>query len=91
MIPLLDQKAVTVIFANVEDILLTNTVSTEVNLSYKLSYAKQTFLSLLEERQKECRLYIDRIGDILQNHMGNMHIYLVSRLDGLHSTSTKAP
>lgn len=27
MLPMLDQKAITVIFANVEDILLTNTVS----------------------------------------------------------------
>ncbi|KAG0701413.1 Dbl homology domain-containing protein [Suillus ampliporus] len=43
----LGEKATTVIFANVEDILLTNT----------------TFLSVLEERQKDCRLYIDHIGD----------------------------
>jgi len=59
-LPLLDEKAVTVIFANVEDILLTNT----------------TFLSSLEERQKECRLYIDRIGDILHNNMANAGVYM---------------
>ncbi|KAJ7041981.1 hypothetical protein C8F04DRAFT_1077868 [Mycena alexandri] len=60
MMPLLDRKAITVIFANIEDILLTNT----------------TFMSSLEERQKDCRLYIDRIGDILQNHMSNMAVYM---------------
>ncbi|KAF7972256.1 hypothetical protein HWV62_18572 [Athelia sp. TMB] len=65
MIPLLDQKAITVIFANVEDILLTNT----------------TFLSSLEERQKECRLYIDRIGDILKNNMSSMALYMRLRDD----------
>jgi len=58
--PLLDQKAVTVIFANIEDILLTNT----------------TFLSSLEVRQKECRLYIDNIGDIVETHMGRMGVYM---------------
>ncbi|EIN07872.1 hypothetical protein PUNSTDRAFT_103983 [Punctularia strigosozonata HHB-11173 SS5] len=60
MLPMLDEKAVTVIFANVEDILLSNT----------------TFLSSLEERQKECRLYIDRIGDILKEHMSHMEVYM---------------
>ncbi|KAJ7500362.1 hypothetical protein B0H11DRAFT_1908822 [Mycena galericulata] len=60
MMPLLDPKAITVVFANIEDILLTNT----------------TFMSSLEERQKECRLYVDRIGDILQNHMSNMAVYM---------------
>ncbi|KAJ8093458.1 hypothetical protein PM082_020315 [Marasmius tenuissimus] len=59
MLPLLDTKAVTVVFANIEDILLTNT----------------TFVSSLEERQKDCRLYIDRIGDILQSYMVNMSVY----------------
>ncbi|TFY54721.1 hypothetical protein EVG20_g9594, partial [Dentipellis fragilis] len=59
MLDILEPKAVTVIFANVEDILLTNT----------------TFLSSLEERQRSCRLYIDRIGDILDKHMLNMRIY----------------
>ncbi|TFK45949.1 hypothetical protein OE88DRAFT_1639082 [Heliocybe sulcata] len=60
LLPLLDTKAITVIFANVEDILLTNT----------------TFLSSLEERQKECRLYIDRIGDILESNMSKMAVYM---------------
>ncbi|CAE6423462.1 unnamed protein product, partial [Rhizoctonia solani] len=60
MVPLLDEKSATVIFANVEDILLCNT----------------TFLSSLEERQKECRLYIDHIGDILAAHMGGMAVYM---------------
>ncbi|KAL6308638.1 hypothetical protein BKA93DRAFT_822360 [Sparassis latifolia] len=53
LLPLLDEKAITVIFANIEDILLTNT----------------TFFSSLEERQKECRLYVDRISDILKDGM----------------------
>jgi len=37
-------------------------------------------MSLLEERQKECRLYVDNIGDILQNHMSNMGVYMVNLL-----------
>jgi hypothetical protein len=53
-----------VIFANVEDILLANT----------------SFLSSLEERQKSCRLYIDIIGDVLEDHIGGMDIYTVSPL-----------
>ncbi|KAI0333129.1 hypothetical protein GY45DRAFT_1320068 [Cubamyces sp. BRFM 1775] len=57
---LLDEKARTVIFANVEDILLMNT----------------TFLSSLEERQKECRLYVDKIGDILSTNMANLSVYM---------------
>lgn len=60
MLPLLSTKEVTDIFANVEDILLTNT----------------TFLSVLEERQKDCRLYMDKIGDILVNHIPNMAVYM---------------
>ncbi|KAG9017136.1 hypothetical protein FRB90_001611 [Tulasnella sp. 427] len=59
LIDVLDQKATTVIFANVEDILLCNTA----------------FYSALEERQKDCRLYMDQIGDILQVYMGNMAVY----------------
>ncbi|KAH7317531.1 hypothetical protein B0J17DRAFT_724373 [Rhizoctonia solani] len=61
MVPMLDDKSATVIFANVEDILLCNT----------------TFLSSLEERQKDCRLYIDHIGDILDAHMNGMAVYMV--------------
>jgi actin cytoskeleton-regulatory complex protein PAN1 len=59
MLRLLEPKTIVVIFANVEDVLLTNT----------------TFLSSLEERQRSCRLYIDTIGDILDKHMTNMTIY----------------
>lgn len=58
----LDEKAQTVIFANVEDILLANTA----------------FLSDLEERQRETRLYVDRVGDVVREHMGNMDVYTVS-------------
>ena len=39
--------------------------------------SQQTFLSSLEERQKECRLYVDRIGDILKNNMANLSVYMV--------------
>lgn len=37
------------------------------------------FLSSLEERQKECRLYVDDIGDIIQTHMSKMGIYMVQK------------
>ncbi|SJL15191.1 uncharacterized protein ARMOST_18677 [Armillaria ostoyae] len=60
MLLLLDIKAVTVVFANVEDILITNT----------------TFMSALEEHQKDCRLYIDKIDDVLQSHMSNIAVYM---------------
>jgi hypothetical protein len=62
LLDILDDKALTVIFANIEDLLLTAT----------------SFLSELEERQKACRLYIDVIGDILEEHMGRMRVYMVS-------------
>jgi hypothetical protein len=61
MLTLLGPETISVIFANVEDILLTNT----------------TFLSSLEERQRSCRLYIDTIGDILDKDMVNMINYKV--------------
>jgi hypothetical protein len=64
MLRLLGPKTISIIFANVEDILLTNT----------------TFLSSLEERQRSCRLYIDTIGDILDKDMVNMINYKVSHL-----------
>ncbi|EKM83232.1 hypothetical protein AGABI1DRAFT_118549 [Agaricus bisporus var. burnettii JB137-S8] len=60
MLNLLSRKEITVIFANIEDILLTNTA----------------FVSSLEERQKDCRLYVDKIGDILLKHIGSMGVYL---------------
>lgn len=78
MLPLMDSKAVTVVFANIEDILLTNTVMQYVSaLLSKTNHFLQTFMSSLEERQKECRLYVDRIGDILQAHIPNMRVYMV--------------
>ena len=61
MLRLLGPKTISTIFANVEDILLTNT----------------TFLSSLEERQRSCRLYMDTIGDILDKDMVNMINYRV--------------
>lgn len=62
MLDLIDEKALTVIFANIEDILLTAT----------------SFLSSLEQRQKSCRLYIDVVGDILEEHIPMMRVYMVS-------------
>jgi hypothetical protein len=68
MLGLLEPKAIMVVFANVEDILLTNT----------------TFLSSLEERQRSCRLYIDNIGDILNKHLTNMTSYKVRLYSRTH-------
>ncbi|KAI8974238.1 hypothetical protein BD414DRAFT_498547 [Trametes punicea] len=77
---LLDEKARTVIFANVEDILLMNTVFylTFVPRIYsgESDFGTQAFLSSLEERQKECRLYIDKIGDILSINMAHLDVYM---------------
>jgi actin cytoskeleton-regulatory complex protein PAN1 len=53
---LLSDKASTVIFANIEDVLL----------------AAVSFLSDLEQRQRESRLYLDQIADVLQRHMPSM-------------------
>lgn len=47
----------------------------------------QTFLSSLEERQKDCRLYIDKIGDILKTNMAHMGVYMV-RLRAIILTDT---
>ena len=58
---LLPPDTLTAIFANVEDILLVNT----------------GFLSALEERQRECRLYVDRVGDVLVGYLPGMEVYLV--------------
>jgi len=62
LLDILDEKALTVIFANVEDILLANT----------------GFYSSLEERQKSCRLYVDVVGDVLEEGMRAMGVYEVS-------------
>lgn len=40
----------------------------------------QAFLSSLEKHQKDCRLYIDKIGNILVSHIPNMGVYMVSLL-----------
>ncbi|KAH7105277.1 Dbl homology domain-containing protein [Auriculariales sp. MPI-PUGE-AT-0066] len=60
LMSMLDEKAVQVIFANIEDILITNT----------------TFLSMLEERQKQSRLYIVSVGDIVEQQIALMGVYL---------------
>ncbi|KAI6109108.1 Dbl homology domain-containing protein [Pisolithus thermaeus] len=60
LVDTLGEESTSVIFSNIEDILLTNT----------------TFLSTLEERQRECRLYIDHVGDLLETHMPHMRVYL---------------
>lgn len=89
MLPLLSRKEVTVVFANIEDILLTNTVSIIYTTIRKIkgSISSQTFTSSLEERQKECRLYVDRIGDILLDHLPNMGVYMVCLLPSLDRNS----
>lgn len=35
----------------------------------------QTFLSDLEDRQRACRLYVDKIGDLLLKHAPGLRIY----------------
>ena len=51
--PMLSDKASTVIFANIEDVLI----------------AATAFLSDLEERQRAARLYVDCIGDVVERHL----------------------
>ena len=78
----MSDKEITVVFANIEDILLTNTVSPPFSHSVHVFNSRvQAFLSSLEKHQKECRLYIDRIGDILLSHIPNMGVYMVGLLD----------
>jgi hypothetical protein len=57
---ILSQQALTVIFANIEEIMMFHSF----------------FLSALEERQKECRLYVTRLGDILAEHCQNLSEYM---------------
>jgi hypothetical protein len=57
--PALTAKAAAIIFANVEDILLFNTI----------------FLSELEDRQRRSQLYIDHIGDIIKTHVKGLDVY----------------
>lgn len=76
----LEDKAVQVIFANIEDILLWSVVSREADESQLMdemlsSMSTQTFLSDLEKRQRDCRLYIDHIGDIVERHAPGLDVY----------------
>ncbi|KAI6037369.1 hypothetical protein PISMIDRAFT_576971 [Pisolithus microcarpus 441] len=57
---MLEEESTSTIFSNIEDILLTNTA----------------LLSTLEERQRECRLYVDLAGDLLETRMPHMRVYL---------------
>lgn len=57
---MLSEKASTVIFANIESVL----------------FAAVTYLSDLEARQKEDRLFVTSIGDVLERHMPAMSVYL---------------
>ncbi|KAI6017674.1 Dbl homology domain-containing protein [Pisolithus microcarpus] len=60
LVDTLEEESTSVIFCNIEDILLTNTA----------------FLSTLGERQRECRLYVDHVGDLIETHMPHMRVYL---------------
>ncbi len=57
--PALTARAAQIIFANVEDILLFNTI----------------FLSELEDRQRRSQLYVDQIGDVVKTHIKGLDIY----------------
>lgn len=57
---LLSEKASTVIFANIETVLI----------------AAVSLLSDLEDRQRSSRLYINTIGDLLERHMPSMNVYM---------------
>ncbi|KAI5983026.1 hypothetical protein EDD15DRAFT_2376903 [Pisolithus albus] len=65
LVDMLEAESSPVIFFNIEDILLTRTA----------------FLSTLEERQRECRLYMDHVGDLLETHMPHMRVYLDSSVN----------
>ncbi|KAG5637919.1 hypothetical protein H0H81_002680 [Sphagnurus paluster] len=51
-------------------------INTEAAYVRDLQLIIETFLSSLEERQKECRLYIDQISDILLSHIPKMGVYM---------------
>lgn len=57
---MLSEKASTVIFANIESVLFTAV----------------SYLSDLEARQKQDRLFVTAIGDVLERHMSAMSVYL---------------
>lgn len=60
MQPLLQTKAATVIFGNIEEILL----------------ASVSLLSDLEARQRSSEMFLTYIGDLLENHMKQMSVYI---------------
>ncbi|TIA91127.1 hypothetical protein E3P99_01232 [Wallemia hederae] len=60
MIPEVDAGLVEIIFSNIEDLLLLNA----------------TFVSDLESRQRNDRMYISQIGDLLDKHLGSLDIYM---------------
>lgn len=57
--PALTARAAQIIFANVDDILLFNTI----------------FLSELEDRQRRSQLYVDQIGDVVKTHVKGLDVY----------------
>ncbi|KAI6037322.1 Dbl homology domain-containing protein [Pisolithus microcarpus] len=63
LVDMLAAESTSVIFSNIEDIVLTNTIP-------------QAFLSTLGERQRECRLYVDDVRDLLETRMPHMRVYL---------------
>jgi hypothetical protein len=89
----LDEQSTADIFSNIEDILLTNTVGLDCVrcMLWLILFPFKTFLSTLEERQRDCRLYVDHIGDLLERHMPNMRVYLVwFRPSSLRYSSSRA-
>ncbi|CDZ97229.1 RhoGEF GTPase [Phaffia rhodozyma] len=60
LMSILDDKELLVIFANIEDILMMST----------------TMHSELEESQRESRMYLTSIADILINHIPNVDVYV---------------
>src|ERR1700722_12110924 len=99
MVPLLDTKAITVVCANIEDILLVNTVSSIlfVRSCYSTRIVRHSSVLWKNARKRsasvkvsfthynysffnlQCRLFVDNIGDILERHISNMNVYMVSQ------------
>lgn len=97
MLKMLTERELDGVFANIEEILLCNTVrailSHRVVLSLLILQSK-TFLSSLEDRQKESRLYIDTVADLIESHAPNFEIYAVSLISLFHfldCTSNRRP
>lgn len=80
LLKMLTEKELDGVFANIEEILLCNTVRNCIASLIRLSWCSfplQTFLSSLEDRQKESRLYIDTVADLIVSHAPNFEIYAV--------------